>query len=319
MPYLREFSKKTLCCTLTTTKDGKKIIKIHPSKTQRSQIRGQLGDDYMAEPVIPLKEPGSHDGMAWHSQEEVPVKAPSVFVRIPCEETAEFFKAVDAILPDEMERLGLGNEYKRDDYRPLVNVKDGQTAVSVKMNVQGSEKQKPVAIHVIEEDAEDPRDGDVLEIKPGQVSAMYMDVALASIWKVKRDWGTTIWANEVYLRPTQQEAMVIGGMTAKGGKFTQRKEEDSAPPSSLPHKEEETTGSNDDSNDAGSVASGSAHGSDGEGGDDGGDDDGGEAPSPEPSDESESEPTPEPEPKKEKKRHSSSRRKSSKRRQTEDE
>lgn len=318
MPYLREYNLKTLCCTLTTTKDGKKIIKIHPSKTNRSQIRGQLGDDYMVDSIIPLKEPGSHDGMAWHSQEEVPVKTPSVFVRVPCEDTVAFFKAIDTILPDEMERLGLGNEYKRDDYRPLLNVKDGQSAVSVKMNSQGTEKQTPVAVHILEEDSDDPIPGNITDLKPGKVAAMYMDVGLAAVWKVKRDWGVTLWANEIYMRPTQQESLVIGGMSARGGKLSQRKENPADPAVSTKDSEVNDGNDNDnnsdngDTNDAGTVDSGSVHGSD----------DGGDAPSPVPSEDDEDsdhEPTPEPEPKKEKKRHSSSRRKASKRSKSDDE
>jgi len=219
MPFIREFNKDEISCSLTHTRDGKKLIKIHPSKTKRIQIRGQLGDDEMKEPIVPLKEPGSHDGMSWHSYEDSPVKAPSMFVRIGDVATAEFFQEIDRKVPDEIERLGLGNEYKRDDYRPIFNMKEGQEtgAVSIKMNTQGSDRQTPVAIHAIDNEDEDPRQGSLLELKPGRVDAMYIDIAFATIWKVKREWGTTIWANEIYYRPKATESMVIGKKSASGG------------------------------------------------------------------------------------------------------
>lgn len=188
-----------------------------------NRIEAQLGDDDMPEAVVPKREPGWHDGRVSKLQKDDPSNTPTIFVSVPNAATAEVFRTIDRLLPDYMEQHGLGNEYRREEYRPLFNIREGDDTgcVSVKMNLKGTDAQAPVMIKFVEEDEDgeiidDPdkqKDADVLDIVPGKVDKLYLMVTVSSVWKVK-GWGVTLWANYIGIRKPAPRKVVFGRRSA---------------------------------------------------------------------------------------------------------
>lgn len=217
MVYLRNIDANGITLSAKTNKvTGKKDIYINPSKSKKVPLKGQLGDDDMENPVRPLKAPESYENSD-------PDK-PSVFTCVDDKDTEEFFRTLDKVLPQEMERLGLAGpkQYPPDQYRPVwvEPAEEGQTgAVSIKMNLAGD---TPCEISKLVDDGEgglDQVDAKSRDIKPGAVQAMYYKISFSKIWKVKKEWGTTIWANQIVLRGGEEDDdMVLPGAKPKAAK-----------------------------------------------------------------------------------------------------
>ena len=214
MVYLRNIDANGITLSAKTNKvTGKKDVYINPNKNKKVPLKGQLGDDDMDNPVRPLKVPESFENSD-------PDK-PSVFTCIDDKDTEQFFRTFDKVLPQEMERIGLGGskDYPADQYRPVwvEPAEEGQTgAVSIKMNLAGDQ---PCEISRLVDDGEgglDRVDARSRDIKPGAVTAMYFKISFSKIWKVKKEWGCTIWANEIVLRGGEDDDdMVLPGAKPK--------------------------------------------------------------------------------------------------------
>jgi len=214
MVYLRNIDANGITLSSKFNKvTGKKDIYINPSKTKKVPLKGQLGDDDMENPVRPLKAPESYENSD-------PDK-PSVFTCVDDSETEQFFRTLDKVLPQEMERLGLAGpkDYPPEQYRPLwvEPAEEGQTgAISIKMNLAGD---SPCEISKLVDDGEgglDQVDAKSRDIRPGAVTAMYYKISFSKVWKVKKEWGCTIWANQVVLRGgDEDDDMVLPGAKPK--------------------------------------------------------------------------------------------------------
>lgn len=214
MVLIRDIDSTQVTLSVKNNKfTGKPDIFVNPSKTKKVPLRGQLGDDGMENPIRPLKAASSYE----NSDPE----KPSVFTCIDDKATEEFFRGIDKVLPQEMERLGLAGpkQYPPDQYRPIwvEPAEEGQTgAISIKMNLAGD---NPCDITKLVDDGEgglDQVEATANDIKPGAVQAMYYKISFSKIWKVKKEWGVTIWANQIVLRTGEDDDdMVLPGTKPK--------------------------------------------------------------------------------------------------------
>lgn len=208
MVYLRNIDGNQITLSVKVNKTtGKKEIFVNPSKTKKVPLKGQLGDDEMENPVRPLKAPASF--------ENSDPDRPSIFSSVDDSGTETFFRTFDKVLPQEMERLGLAGEYPPTQYRPtwVEPAGDGQSgAVSVKTNIAGD---SPCTITKLVDDGNggfDQVEARSQDIRPGAVQAMYYNVSFSKIWKVKKEWGCSIWANEIVIRSgDEDDDMVLPG------------------------------------------------------------------------------------------------------------
>jgi hypothetical protein len=227
--HLRDIDVSKCFCSLSKNKDTQKdVIKLHAMPGRRTNISCQLGDDDMVDvdgnpaPLVPLKGPSSF--------EDTQPDKPSIFTRCSDVGTVRVLQAIDELLPNEMERLGL-KEYKRENYRPLYHAPDpesdkgGSGAISIKFDkVKLRDTEKGVVIMELEdqddEDSEIRREGELDEIQPGITESMYMRISISSIWKGRGknpEWGATIWCNKIAVRVgTKDDGLVIGSRVLRG-------------------------------------------------------------------------------------------------------
>lgn len=226
--HLRDIDVSKCFCSLTKDKKTQKdVIKLHAMPGRRTNISCQLGDDDMVDasgnpaPLVPLKGPSSF--------EDTQPDKPSIFTRCADEGTSRVLQALDELLPNEMERLGL-KDYKRQNYRPLYHAPDpesdgGSGAISIKFDkIKLGDTKNGVVIMELEDPDDDEseirRDGELDEIQPGVTESMYMRVSISSIWKGRGknpEWGATIWCNKIAARMgTQDDGLVIGSQVLRG-------------------------------------------------------------------------------------------------------
>ena len=226
--HLRDIDVSKCFCSLTKDKKTQKdVIKLHAMPGRRTNISCQLGDDDMVDaegnpaPLVPLKGPSSFED----SQPD----RPSIFTRCADVGTSRVLQALDELLPNEMERLGL-KDYKRQNYRPLYHAPDpesegGAGAISIKFDkVKLKDTKNGVVIMELDDPDDDEseirRDGELEEIQPGVTESMYMRVSISSIWKGRGknpEWGATIWCNKIAARMgNQDDGLVIGSKVLRG-------------------------------------------------------------------------------------------------------
>jgi len=223
--HLRDLDVSKFFCSMAPDKKdaSKKVIKLHPFPGRRTNIACQLGDDGMVDqegqpaPIVPLKGPGSYE----NSQPD----KPSVFCRLADVNTAAVLQAIDELLPREMERLGLvtAKDYRPENYRPLYNPPDPEAGgMAGAINIKFDKRSCPVKCMELEDPDDDEseeitRNGSLDEIQPGAVEAMYMRISISSIWKVKRDWGATIWCNKLVSRMgVANDGLIVGNKIVRG-------------------------------------------------------------------------------------------------------
>jgi hypothetical protein len=222
---LRDINVSKCYCTLSKNKEtGKDVIKLHALPGRRTNISCQFGDDDMVDaegnpaPLVPLRGPCSF--------EDTQPDKPSIFTRCADAGSIRVLQAIDALLPEEMKRLGVDKEYKPENYRPLYHAPDpesgsnGSGAVSLKFD----KKKCPVTIMELEDPDDDEseisREGELEEIQPGVTESMYTRMSISSIWKGRgknADWGVTIWVNKMAARMgVQDDGLVIGSKVLRG-------------------------------------------------------------------------------------------------------
>lgn len=227
--HLRDIDVSKCFCTLSKNKDTQKdVVKLHAVPGRRTNISCQLGDDDMVDadgnpaPLVPLKGPSSFE-------DSQPDK-PSIFTRCCDVGTVRVLQAIDELLPNEMERLGL-KDYKRENYRPLYHAPDpesdkgGAGAISIKFDkVKLRETKNGIVLLELEDPDDDEseirRPGELEEIQPGTTESMYMRISISSIWKGRGknpEWGATIWCNKIAARlGVEDDGLVIGSKVLRG-------------------------------------------------------------------------------------------------------
>lgn len=216
MPYLRQYNVKDIHLSKRERQDGKRKftdIRVHPDDKNLSKgLKGQLGDDEMTEPLVPLKAPESFENQD--------PDRPAVFLRLGDTGTCEWLQSLDEKVKEEVSKMDLGAQYHDALYRNLYIAprEEGQTgACSVKLALVDipEKKVRATTFTVIEkdEDGEDRiREGSVADMQPGSVEALYMSISINRVWRVNGPWGLTMYANEVVIRKSDdEEPMVIGG------------------------------------------------------------------------------------------------------------